>query len=214
MQKPLPNLARRGRPPRSSEEIGASRARIVAAARDLFAAEGYDGVSMRKVAAKAQCLPSTLYTLFPNKRQLLHRLWEGIFADLVSAMERSYAASAPAARLTALCLANIDFWLERPEDYRAIFLVEDRVQDSDEPYFVENDLATRLIAIIRHAVLEAQQRGEIGPGDPDAIRDALLCGIQGVVYNLIAIPEFRWADPERLKRTTVEALVRGLGQGG
>lgn len=210
MEDSSANPARRGRPPRSAEEIGANRARIVAAARDLFAAEGYDGVSMRKVAARAQCLPSALYTLFPNKRQLLHCLWEGIFADLVAAMEQSHAASAPGGRLIALCLTNIDFWLERPEDYRAIFLVEDRVQDSDAPYFVENALALRLVAILHDAVAEAQQRGEVGPGDPEAIRDALLCGIQGVAYNLIAIPEFRWGDPERLKRTTVEALVRGL----
>lgn len=210
MQESSTNPARRGRPPRSAEEVDANRARIVAAARDLFAVEGYDGVSMRKVAARAQCLPSTLYTLFPNKRQLLHHLWEGIFADLVAAMEQSHVANAPAGRLTALCLTNIDFWLERPEDYRAIFLVEDRVQDSDAPYFVENALALRLVAILRDAVVEAQQRGEIGPGDPDSIRDTLLCGIQGVAYNLIAIPEFRWGDAERLKRTTVEALVRGL----
>lgn len=210
MQESSTNLARRGRPPRSAEEVGANRARIVAAARDLFAADGYDGVSMRKVAARAQCLPSALYTLFPNKRQLLHCLWEGIFIDLIAAMEQSHAASAPGGRLIALCLMNIDFWLARPADYRAIFLVEDRVQDSEAPYFVENALALRLVAILQDAVVEAQQCGEIGPGDPEAIRDALLCGIQGVAYNLIAIPEFRWGDPERLKRTTVEALVRGL----
>ena len=210
MQKLPPKPARRGRPPRSGEAIDASRVRIVAAARDLFAAEGYDGVSMRKVAAQAGCLPSTLYTLFPGKRQLLHCLWEAIFADLIAVMERCYTATSPPERLAALCLANIDFWLARRADYRAIFLVEDRVQDSDEPYFVENALAARLVAVIGQAVTEAQQRGEIGPGDPDAIRDALLCGIQGVAYNLIAIPEYRWGDPERLKRTTVDALLRGL----
>lgn len=141
---------------------------------------------------------------------MLYHLWESIFADLVAALEQSYTATAAADRLTVLCLTNIDFWIERPEDYRAIFLVEDRVQDSHEPYFVENELARRLTGIIHRAVSEAQRRGEIGAGDPDAIRDVLLCGIQGVAYNLIAIPEFRWGDPARLKRMTIEALVRGL----
>lgn len=210
MQNPTPNSARRGRPRRSADAIDANRSRIVAAARDLFAAEGYDGVSMRKVAAKARCQPSALYTLFPNKRQLLHRLWESIFVDLIAAMEQSYEGAAPGDRIVALCLTNIDFWLDRPEDYRAIFLVEDRVQDSDEPYFVENELAKQLTGIVHRAVSEAQERDEIGPGDPEMIRDALLCGIQGIAYNLIAIPEFRWGDPARLKRMTVEALVRGL----
>lgn len=201
---------RRGRPPRSIDAIEASRNRIVKAARDLFAAEGYDGVSMRKVAARAGCLPSTLYTLFPNKRRLLHFLWESIFAELIEVLERAYAKGAPPDRLANLCLAHIDFWLQRPQDYRAIFLVEDRLQDSDDPYFVQNDHAARYLDILRGAIVDGQSRGEIRVGDPDAIRNALLCCLQGVAYNLIAIPEYDWGDPAQLKAVTVKAFIAGL----
>ena len=82
--KKVPNkTVRRGRPPRSEEQAQDSRTLIVDSARHLFAAEGYEGVSMRKIAAIAQCSPATLYTLFPNKRQLLRHIWETVFSELV-----------------------------------------------------------------------------------------------------------------------------------
>ena len=83
MENKETKTSRRGRPPRSQEQITASRNVIIQAAKDLFAAHGYEGVSMRKIAAQADCLPATLYTLFPNKRQLLHYIWENIFLDLM-----------------------------------------------------------------------------------------------------------------------------------
>lgn len=208
---PTPKPERpRGRPPRSAADAEASRQRIVAAARDLFAAEGYRGVSMRKVAARADCLPSTLYTLFPGKRQLLHFLWESIFTDLSAALEAAYAQTPPPGRLAALCRAHVDFWLKRPEDFLAIFLVEDPLQETGDRSFAQSSPALLQSDAYQRAIAEAQARGEVRPGEIVAIRNALLCGVQGVAYNLIAIPEFGWGDPARLKASVIDALLAGL----
>lgn len=47
------------------------RARILAAARDLASAGGYDGVQMRDVAERAEVALGTLYRYFPSKVHLL-----------------------------------------------------------------------------------------------------------------------------------------------
>lgn len=207
-----PNTARRGRPPRSEQQLENSRQLIVDAARALFATEGYQGVSMRKVAAKANCLPSMLYAFFPNKRTLLHFLWEGVFSDLVMLMERVYAETAATDRLQALCLASIDFWLQRPEDYRAIFLVEDIPQTAEDSYFVDSSQVLPRFSIYDKAIAEAQQRGELRAGDPTEIKNILLCAIQGLVFNLVNIPEYPWGDPKRMRDETVRILIKGLGK--
>lgn len=204
------NTARRGRPPRTPEQAEASRRRIVAAARDLFAREGYAGVSMRRVAAKAGCPPSALYMLFPSKRRLLHFLWESVFTDLAAALERACADSAPSGRLAALCHAQVDFWLQRPEDYRAIFLVEDVPQEPGDAYFAQSSPALLSSDSFQRTIAEAQARGDVAPGDPRVIHSALLCALQGLVYNLICIPEYPWGDPRQLKSFTVQTLIRGL----
>lgn len=207
---PPPLAARRGRPARSDQQAETSRGRIVAAARQLFASEGYEGVSMRKIAALAECSPAALYTLFPSKRQLLRGIWEEVFSELMTELEAAGAEAAPALRVEALCLAYVDFWLRRPDDYRAIFLIEDRLQGNQDHFFVDSSEALQRDAFFIRAIAEAQGRGELRPGDPGHLRNLLLCGVQGIAMNLITIPEFPWGDPGQLKQDTIRALLAGL----
>lgn len=197
-------------PPRSQEQIEASRNVIIQAAKDLFALHDYEGVSMRKIAAQADCMPATLYTLFPNKRQLLHHIWEVIFLDLMKELEECYQKSPETDHLENLCLAKVDFWLNRPDDCRAIFLIEDHPQDSDDHYFVENSQAIPQLEVYTRAITEAQLRGEIRAGDPVEIKNVLLCSILGIALSLIGIPEYPWGNPTTLKEQTIKALMIGL----
>jgi AcrR family transcriptional regulator len=206
---PLPK-AGRGRPARSAQQADASRERIVESARKLFADEGYEGVSMRKIAAMAACSPAALYLLFPNKRQLLRTIWEAVFSDLVVELDRVGRKLAGVARAERICLAFIDFWLRRPDDFRAIFLIEDRLQGSQDHYFVETSDALPRLDALHRAIAEAQARGELRAGDPERIHNILLCGVQGLAINLITIPEYPWGDPQQLKRDMVRTLLAGL----
>ena len=204
------NQPRRGRPTRSAAQIEASRDKIIQAARDLFAVEGYAGVSMRKIAAKADCTPSMLYTLFPNKKQLLHFIWESIFTDLLAELEACDVQIESSKKLQALCLCWIDFWLARPSDYRAIFLIEDTPQSVDEHYFVDSSLVLPKLDIFTRVISDAQQRGELLACDPKDIQNVLFCTIQGYLINVISIPEYDWGDVERLKQLTIQTVIRGL----
>lgn len=210
MENKQTKTSRRGRPPRSQEEIIASRNIIIQAARDLFAAHGYEGVSMRKIAAKADCLPASLYNLFPSKRHLLHHIWENIFLDLMRELEECYKNTPESERLENLCLTQVDFWLNRPDDCRAIFLIEDHPQNPEEHYFVDDSQAVPQLEIYTRAITEAQQRGEVKAGDPNEIKNVLLCSILGIALSLIGIPEYPWGNPNTLKEMTIRALIIGL----
>ncbi|MCH7335084.1 TetR/AcrR family transcriptional regulator [Acinetobacter sp. NIPH 2699] len=210
MENKQTNTPRRGRPPRSQEQITASRNIIIQAARDLFVTHGYAGVSMRKIAAKADCLPATLYTLFPSKRHLLHHIWEVTFLDLIVKLEECYKNTPESKRLENLCLTQINFWLDRPDDCRAIFLIEDHPQSAEEHYFVDDSQAVPQLEIYTRAIQEAQMRGEIRLGNPNQIKSVLLCSILGIVLSLIGVPEYPWGDPTILKEMTIRALITGM----
>ena len=201
---------RRGRPPRSSNDISAGRDRILAAARDLFAESGYNGVSMRNIAVRAGCQVSAIYALFPNKRQLLHLLWISIFEDLADALQRDAAHEIADQRLRLLCLTYIDFWLRRPDDYRAIFLVEDKPEGQSDQYFADNPLIRQTLAIFTTVISDGQQNGDIIADDPAEILNILLCCLQGLLYNLIGVPEYGWGDPMRLSTRTIDTVLNGL----
>ena len=63
------------------------REKILAAARDLITQHGYEGVTMRKLAAKASVTPKTLYHQFGNKEKLLRTAVEERFRHTYQAID-------------------------------------------------------------------------------------------------------------------------------
>ncbi|KAF1026042.1 MAG: hypothetical protein GAK29_01541 [Acinetobacter bereziniae] len=200
----------RGRPSRTPKQIEESRQLIVASAKELFLSEGYQGVTMRKIAAKSECLPATLYAIFPNKRTILYHLWDTIFIQLFDYLYSTYQQSSQENRLYNLCVGFVDFWLNHPEDYTAIFTIDDRIPNQMEDNFVVNFNITQRFDIFISAIIEAQSFGQISAGDPNEINNIILCCIQGITFNLITIPEYPWGEPSRLKTETIRVMLIGL----
>ena len=73
---------------RSNTEIG----------RDLFVAEGYNNVSIRKIAERIEYSPAAIYSYFPSKDDIFLALAEEGFRILFACDERPPAA----ARLRAI----------------------------------------------------------------------------------------------------------------
>ena len=63
------------------------REAILASARDLITAHGYEGVTMRDLAAKANVTPKTLYHQFGNKEKLLRTAVEERFRHTYQAID-------------------------------------------------------------------------------------------------------------------------------
>src|SRR6185369_11202818 len=63
------------------ERVAVARA-ILAAARELFIAEGYQHVSMRKIAERIEYSPAAIYSYFPSKDDIFFALAEEGFRIL------------------------------------------------------------------------------------------------------------------------------------
>ncbi|WP_151766570.1 TetR/AcrR family transcriptional regulator [Acinetobacter seifertii] len=209
MEKTYIDASRRGRPPRTEDQLEASRNSIIQAARDLFAIHGYEGVSMRKIAVKANCLPSTLYLLFPSKNELLHKILEVIYKDLNIQLEQCYRSSYEPDRLQNLCLILLEFWLDRPGDCKAIFLIEDNHFESKEDSYL-NKLEIFQLNIYNQTIIEAQLRGEIKDGDPEEIKNILLFTIFGIALSLISISKYHFKNEKKIREKIVKSLINGI----
>jgi AcrR family transcriptional regulator len=204
-------MARRGRPPKSAPVADAQRARILKVAERLFARDGYAGVSMRNVARDAGCSPAALYTLFPNKRALLTNIWEDAFValDRVLAREEKNTRD-PLERLRRLGRAYVNFWLAHQDHFRALFLIEDRLSEPGERYFVDTShslarVTGRFLAAAE-AVVAAKQPGPTAL----ALVELIFCALHGVASGLIGMPEYAWQSPKTLADRMMDALLGGL----
>src|SRR5687767_126127 len=74
---------------RQEREREAVARAILDAARDLFVAEGYQNVSIRKIADRIEYSPAAIYSYFPSKDDIFFALAEEGFHLLFSSAERN-----------------------------------------------------------------------------------------------------------------------------
>jgi hypothetical protein len=120
MENKQTNAPRRGRPPRSQEQITASRNVIIQAARDLFAAHGYEVYPCVKSQPKQNVCQQRSIPC-SRVKDIYSIIFGKAFLDLMTTLETCYNNSPEPDRLKNLCLTQVDFWLNRPDDCRAIF---------------------------------------------------------------------------------------------
>src|SRR4028119_1353956 len=96
---------------RRERERSETRAKILDAARDLFAEHGYDAVSMRKIAEAIEYSPTAIYVHFKDKEALFHELCRGDFGRLAHESQRLGSIADPVERLRLLGHAYMRFAL-------------------------------------------------------------------------------------------------------
>lgn len=200
-----------GRPPYTPEQEAAIRRRLVDIARALFTEEGFNSVSMRKIAARADCSPMALYRYFANKRALLRYIWEDIFVDVFEQCAKAVAGEeTPGAQLRAFARVYLDYWFAHPDHYRVIFLNEDAVGGEGDQYYVfSSDILERL-GLVRDLFASGIAAGDFAAGDAELFAQQFLCSLQGLAHCLITIPEYPWHARDALVTGTVDTLLRGF----
>lgn len=159
-----------------------SRARIMAAALELFGRDGYDGTSVRAIAQAAGVSAGLLYTHFEGKDGLLRALFEASMADVRASFAEAEAAGTPAERIERLVRASFRILRERETFWRLSYGV--RMQEA-----VLAGLGERVLAWtgeIRR-VLERYLR-EAGFAHPEIEAAVLFALIDGVSQHYVLDP--------------------------
>lgn len=140
-------------PSRQAQRSEETKAGIVAAAGRLFAAKGYEAVTMREIAKEAGCSHTAIYIYFKDKEALLHGLSMPPLLALLARMEGLLAGeTAPDARLRAISLAFVSFGLANRNTYAVFVNVKAGRVDEQEPALELNRIRNRMFALLSDAV--------------------------------------------------------------
>ena len=196
---------------RRAREKQELREEILAAARDLFVREGFENVSMRKIAEIIEYSPTTIYLYFQDKADLLDCICEETLVRLherLTAIRVAYPA--PLEKMHRGLRAYIEFGVQHPNDYRVSFMM-------DFKEFVESgrnvrchEMGEKVFAAFRADVVECIETGAFAPRDPDAVSQAIWMAIHGAVALLITRSHFPWVDQGTLIDTLVDNLIQGF----
>lgn len=197
---------------REKEEI---RGKILDAARELFVKEGYDAVSMRKIAEKIEYSPTAIYLHFKDKRSVLIALCDEDFLRLARELQKIGRVEDPIERMRQSGRAYIRFGLDHPNHYRWMFMTPHPDHGPDESDIRVGNPEEDAWAFLRGTVAEAIEAGLLRPEltDPDLVAQAVWGSVHGVVSLQIAKCNDHWVDwrpADEVAELLMESTLRGL----
>ena len=181
------------------------RRTILDAAREAFNREGYQGVSMRKLAEKVGCSHANLYLHFKDKEALFECLVEeGFqrFADGLAKVPQSEKQADPVEFLRKAGRAYVEFGVANPSVYEFVFILRRPGNQPRTPHFTYE----RMRALVQRCVDEKRFRRV----SVDTASQALWAAAHGITSLLILRPTFPWVDREKLIGQVIDAVIDAM----
>lgn len=190
------------------------RQEILDAARELLVRDGYNALSMRKVADRIDYSPTAIYLHFKDKQELVFSLCEETFARLVKeleTLEREYPD--PIVRLRKGMERYISFGLRNPNHYIPTFVLppppEAKGAHADDIHTPDSP-GMRALATLRDTIAAGVKAKKLRKVDPEVAARAAWASIHGITSLLITYPEFPWGDRDQVIKNVIDALIDGL----
>lgn len=162
------------------------RERIIDAAGKVFVEEGYENLSMRRVAQEAGCSQMAMYRHFANKEALTQHLCSQLYRRFAARISREIEAIRdPWERFRRIIGSIIRFAVDYPDHYSLIFLV----RHADATVVAEREsLGQEFLAEVYYPTAQAL----LPPNTPKSIIEArlrqMVCCLHGTAALLIAHP--------------------------
>jgi len=208
---------------RREREKSETRDKILDAARELFVAEGFEGVSMRKVAEKIEYSPTAIYVHFADKEELFRELCHQDYARLAEVFQSSAMSTDPIERLKQIGAIYIDFGTRYPNHYKFMFMTPVPVHEPDEmDREIMGNPEVDAYAFLKWAVQQALEAGCFREEftDADLISQTLWASVHGVISLQIAKGSDFWVEwrpiqdrAQMMLDITMRGLVRSTGEG-
>ncbi|MCG6885496.1 MAG: TetR/AcrR family transcriptional regulator [Silicimonas sp.] len=176
-------------------------------ARRLFAAHGYEGVSMRDIAGSVGIQQSAIYNHFPSKQQLLVDLMESHMRRLLDAMHNAVGTwGSPVERLVAFTRFHVTYHIDQPEDVFLAYM-ELRSLETDGRAAVV-PLRDAYEATLRAILADGAASGEFRISEPSVVSKALLAMMTGVT---VWFRDDGRLDRDAVADTYVQTALQAVG---
>jgi AcrR family transcriptional regulator len=156
---------------------------ILDAAMSLFVEEGYDSVSIRKIAERIEYSPSTIYLYFRDKDEILFELHNLGFAELRKRQLEVQSITDPKERMLAHGRAYLQFALENRESYDIMFLSRSPAKFIKK--YKEWDCGNEAFALLMKNVQECIEAGYFAGQTPEGVAFLLWSAVHGMASLVI-----------------------------
>ncbi len=193
-----------------AQDVVATRARILQAARRIIVRQGFAALSIRKLAAMVRYAPGTIYLYFKNREAISRELCLQGYRELLTCLRAAVREEAdPAANLRALFMAYLEFGLTQPETYRLIFVSEPEYLAAVFAKRPADDPATQAYRLLVDAARALPDGGTARlEASAIALAEACWAAIHGVISLKLTCPSFPTTAPQNLSLLLLNGLTK------
>lgn len=200
---------------RRQREKQATREKILAAARHLFAENGFASVSMRRIAEEIDYTPAALYVHFKDKDTLVMEMLDEDFGRFTQLMAETNRHTDPVVRLREGGRAYVRFALEHPHHYRLMFMSKLPILDPADCRNEHGNPDEDGYACLRATVADCIHQGRFLPKyrDIETVTQMCWAAAHGVVSLYIAHgedPWVPWQEPITTAYAALDAMIDGM----
>jgi AcrR family transcriptional regulator len=199
---------------RQERERETVRRAILDAARELFVHEGYQNVSIRKIAERVEYSPAAIYSYFPSKDDIFFALAEEGFRllDGVTGECGALESAAPLDRLRATLWRLYEFSRAQPQYFALMFVDRSvpRIGREYERFSFARDMKERFIEQARLCAERGELRADVSP---EVLIRLLTVGLLGVAVFRLSDRLGSGESADDLAREVLEVTIAGLRPG-
>ncbi len=186
------------------------RQAILDAAEELFVDEGFNNVSMRKIAKKIEYSATTIYIYFKDKGEIFHCLMEQYYRKLLVIMNniQDKYGEDPLECIRKGMRAYTEFGLQNPNYYKLAFMLTPELKTED--YLDKSFVGNQVQQTLRNNVAECIRRGVFPNMETELGMEILWFMNHGITSLLISNPAYPWVEREKLMDEYIEAAIAGM----
>ena len=197
---------------RQDRERQAVTASILDAARDLFIAEGYQSVSIRKIAERIEYSPAAIYSYYASKDDIFLALAAEGFHRLDDKVRAAMTTADPLENVRGCWWAFYEFSQEQPAYFQLMFVDRSvpRITQQWEGFEFLQQMLTNAVTAIQTAIDAGVFPKTLSPNAAMHMLWASLIGpaIVGLRHRLAS-----GEDYDALARDVLNATIAGLQAG-
>lgn len=183
--------------------------KILQAAIKLFAKEGYENVSMRKISEKIQYSPGTIYLHYKDKESILFELHTIAFQKFYEALSEANTEKNPIKRLKLMGHNYLEFAWNNSEYYDLMFInncVSASIEKEKEWIGMDS------YGLLRQTISECAEHGYIAKHDIEPATFSMWAFVHGIASLVIKkrVPAMKQEELNHLIESSLKFLVNTL----
>jgi len=168
---------------RKEREKHEMREMILDAAKKLFMKEGFEHVTIRRIAEEIEYSPATVYLYFADKDAILCALQEVGFRELYKRQHLLTSIKNPAEKLRACGRIYMDFAMENQELYDLMFIMRAPMKAFQSP--ADWNIGKDAYEVLQSIITECIDQGYLNAPSPQIACFSMWALMHGVVSIFI-----------------------------